>query len=211
MTSTVVLRKEDWFVRSIPSWEARKLVQDHHYSRDFAGSLDPTTVHGLVRRTEGAFGRPWGVAIWYGAVFALRRYDPVLQLSRLVCIPDAPKNAASFLLRHSMGLIDRTVWPTLLTYADTGQNHTGAIYKATGWVVDGYGEGWNYYEPTTGRQLSSLQNGHFIPCPDGWEARKTRKHRFVHRAVAASSDAPALQAGEGDSQSTLPLHFSEIA
>lgn len=106
-----------------------------------------------------------------------------------------------------MALLDRSQWPVLLTYADSGQGHTGAIYDATGWIKDGMGGGWNYYEPTTGRQLASIQDGHFIECPIGWEARRTSKFRFVHRAVAASSDAAGIQPEEGGSQPTLPLHI----
>jgi hypothetical protein len=198
----MTLRKADWWVRPGLSWEVRQLVQDWHYSKDFAGSSG--VMHVLTRRDE-VWGRAWGAAIWYPAVYAIRRYGVLpLQLSRLVVIPDAPKNAASYLMRRSMDLVDRATWPVLLTYADTGQGHTGAIYRATGWTEDGQGGGWNYYEPGTGRQLSSLQDGVFVPCPEGWEARRTVKRRFIH-AVAASSDAAVIQTDEGVSQTTLPL------
>jgi hypothetical protein len=105
-----------------------------------------------------------------------------------------------------MRLIDRTRWPVLLTYADSGQGHTGAIYLAAGWTRDGEGGGWNYYEPASGRQLSSIQDGRFVPCPDGWDARRTTKFRFIH-AAAASSDALGVQPGEGGSQPTPPLQL----
>jgi len=204
------LRKAEWRVRDGLPWEVRDLVQRYHYSRDYGGGA--AAQHVLVPASSVWAGPAWGAAIWHPAVYAMRRYDCLpLQLSRLVVHPDAPKNAASFLLRRSMGLLDRRQWPVLLTYADTGQGHRGAIYEATGWDRDGQGGGWNYYEPETGRQLASIQDGHFIQCPDGWEARRTVKHRFVHRAVAASSDAPAIQVEEGGSQPTLPLHFGDAA
>lgn len=56
----------------------------------------------------------------------------VLALSRLAILPGVPANACSFLIRHSIQLIDRTLWPCLLTYADKWRGHTGAIYKAAG-------------------------------------------------------------------------------
>jgi hypothetical protein len=152
-----------------------------------------------------------GAAIWQTAVFGMRRYGCLpLQLARLVVVPDAPKNAASFLLRHSMNLIDRERWPVLLTYADTGEGHTGAIYEATGWRFDGLGGGLTYRDPDTGRQMGSIGggSGRFVPCPPGWETRKTVKRRFVH-AVAASSDAAPSHGDEGGSQPTLPLQFAE--
>jgi hypothetical protein len=203
------LRKSEWRVVDIPALWARQIVQEHHYSQDYAASA--SYLHGLVRARDSAFGHIYGAAIWLPAVYAIRRYGCLpLQLSRLVVEPGMPTNAATFLMAHSMRLIDRVKWPVLLTYADTGQGHTGAIYKATGWESDGQGGGWNYYSPD-GKQLSSLSGGFFIPCPEGWEARRTVKFRFVHRAVAASSDAPDYQLGEGSSQLTLPLHFLEVA
>jgi hypothetical protein len=199
------LDKAEWRVREGLSWEVRDLIQRYHYSKDYAGT---GTNHVLVPAETWWAGPAWGAAVWQAAVFGINRYGCLpLQLSRLVLRPDAPKNSASFLLRHSMSLLDRAKWPVLLTYADSGQGHTGAIYKATGWVSDGVGGGWNYYEPSTGRQLSSLQGGRFIECPEGWEARRTVKHRFVHRAVAASSDAADFQSDEGGSQPTLLLQL----
>jgi hypothetical protein len=61
----------------------------------------------------------------------------VLALSRLAVAEGMPTNSASFLLGRSMRMLDRSVWPTLLTYADTRQGHTGAIYKATNWICLG--------------------------------------------------------------------------
>lgn len=208
------LRKADWRVTPDGSRvEARALIQNYHYSRDLeTNTVGVVAFHFLVRTEDGPMGRAWGVAVWVAAVYAIRRYGVLpLQLSRLVVVPEAPKNAASFLLRHSMAMIDRSVWPVLLTYADSGQGHTGAIYRAAGWQQDGEGGGLIYLEPGTGRQLSSLSNGRFVPCPEGWEARKTTKYRFIH-AVAASSDAPGVQPGEGGSQPTPPLQlFEELA
>ena len=203
----MTLRKTDWRVRDGLSWEVRDLVQRYHYSRDYASH--GVANHVLVPSQSVWAGPAVGAAIWMPAVYGIKRYGCTpLQLSRLVVHPDAPKNAATFLLRHSMNLVDREAWPVLLTYADTGQGHTGAIYRATGWVQDGTGGGWNYYEPETGRQLASIQkNGHFIECPAGWEKRRTVKLRFVHRAASASSDASVIQTEEGGSQPTTPLHL----
>lgn len=203
---TPLLRSE-WRVRDGLSWEVRDLIQQFHYSRDYGGGA--AARHVLVPTVSVWAGPAMGAAVWHPAVYAMRRYGVLpLQLSRLVVRPEAPKNAASFLLRWSMRLLDRSVWPVLITYADSGQGHTGAIYKATGWAADGSGGGWNYYDPATGRQLASLQDGHFIECPPGWEKRRTLKHRFIH-AVAASSDAVGFQPDEGGSQPTLPLQFLE--
>lgn len=47
-------------------------------------------------------------------------------------MPEAPKNAATFLLMRSVKMLDPR-WKCLITYADTWQGHTGHIYKAAGW------------------------------------------------------------------------------
>lgn len=208
MTIDERLNKRDWFVRDGLPWEVRDLIQRWHYSKDYGGGA--AYQHVLVRR--GGWGeRAVAAAVWHPAVYAIRRYGVLpLQLSRLVVEPDVPHNAASFLLGRSMALVDRNQWPVLLTYADSGQGHTGAIYRATNWQRDGSGGGWNYYEPSTGRQLASIQDGVFVPCPDGWEARKTQKFRFIHRAAAASSDAVGIQPDEGGSQPTPPLQLWDV-
>jgi hypothetical protein len=53
-------------------------------------------------------------------------------LSRLAIAPSVPKNAATFLLSRSIRLLPER-WSCLITYADTWQNHTGHIYRCSGW------------------------------------------------------------------------------
>jgi len=134
------LRADEWEVRPVNTWEARELVNRLHY----AGRASNTAVylHGLFQAGQ-LFGWPWGVAWWIPPTKAAalatfpERWQGVLSLSRLVIVPEAPTNAASFLLSRSMQLIDRAVWPCLVTYADTGQGHTGAIYQAANWTYVG--------------------------------------------------------------------------
>jgi hypothetical protein len=191
-------------------------VRRHHYSAEAAGGL--LYCHGLYRVADGEWGAPlWGAALWMNAVNLSRRFDlpaGALMLHRLVCVPEAPRNAASFLLAHSMRLLDRSAWPVLVTYADSAQGHSGAIYRATNWTDDGVGGGVTYLHPETGRQISSLgPGGQFRSCPPGWQPARSEKARFIHdaRAAAASSDAPVVQTGEGGSQPTPPLHQLELA
>jgi hypothetical protein len=65
-------------------------------------------------------------------------FREVLSLSRLVIVPDVPKNAASFLIGKSIHLIRKDGrFCCLLTYADTSQGHDGGIYRATNWEYMG--------------------------------------------------------------------------
>jgi hypothetical protein len=111
----------------------------------------------------------------------------VLSLSRLVVVPGVPKNACSFLIRHSMRLIDRERWPCLLSYADEWQGHEGTIYRAAGWVE----MGWTvpvpqYVRKADGRVMgrkkgSSPTMTHEDMLRQGCErVGFFRKKRFVH-------------------------------
>ena len=107
------------------------------------GLVAGTYVHGLFRRGDIFDYQSQGVAWWLPPTksSALKTYPEnwqgVLCLSRLVILPEVPKNAASFLLAGSRKLIDRQVWPCLVTYADEMQGHTGAIYLADNWQYSG--------------------------------------------------------------------------
>jgi len=61
----------------------------------------------------------------------------VLALVRMVAIPKTDRllNHISKPLRYQMKhLIDRTRWPVLITYSDESCNHTGHVYKCSGWT-----------------------------------------------------------------------------
>lgn len=123
--------------------EAREFIQRTHYS----GGAPNTAVarHALYGATGG---KVMGVALWLPptrvAAESVNKENPrgVLALSRLCIAEGMPTNSASFLLGRSMKMLDRAVWPTLLTYADTREGHTGAIYKATNWTCLGEVRGW---------------------------------------------------------------------
>lgn len=136
------LRKADWEVRGIQLSIAQKIVTEYHYMR--GGSNTATYCHGLflkesLQEENECRGIAWWIPPTKGAAIATYpdNWQGVLCLSRLVVLPDVPKNAASFLLARSMAMIDRQRWPCLVTYADKRQNHVGTIYKATNWTYIG--------------------------------------------------------------------------
>jgi len=113
----------------------------YHYAG--GASNTSTYLHGLFRRDALFNGECLGVAWWIpptrAAAFATYPEDwrAVLALSRLVMVPEAPRNACSFLLARSMKLIDRAAWKCLVTYADEWRGHTGGIYRASNWIYVG--------------------------------------------------------------------------
>ena len=112
-------------------------------------------------------------------------WQGVLSLSRLVVDPALPPNAASVLLGRSMRLIDRTRWHTLVTYADTNQGHTGAIYRATNWTCDGPVPAGDVWVNQIGEQRGRKRGGRTMTAAQMEAAGFTRqpaapKIRFVH-------------------------------
>lgn len=137
------LRRGEWAVHSIQEHgDACRLIRAWHYS---GGAPNSSTFrHGLFRSDLVLHGDAYGVAMWIPptrstaeSIAGKDDWLGVLTLSRLVIDPGAPRNAASFLMAASIRLIPADRWPVLVTYADTAQGHTGAIYRATNWLCDG--------------------------------------------------------------------------
>lgn len=137
---TSPLQKADWRVSPIPMKTARDLVELFHYSRSSPYPFG-TRIHGLFKTGEQ---QSFGVTWWHVANKPLsvqlcpEGWKQVLNLSRMVLVPGIPKNSASFLLRHSINILKREqTWRCLVTFADTWQNHSGGIYRASGWTYLG--------------------------------------------------------------------------
>lgn len=153
------LRKSEWEVRDVAHPEARAFIEEHHYAK----GCSHTRVygHGLYRRGDATL---YGVALWLPptrpAAESVNRehWQKVIALTRLACRPDAPKNAASFLLGRSVALIRADGrFLSLVTYADERMGHTGAIYRASNWTYCGRMKGSPaWVDPATGRQVATL-------------------------------------------------------
>lgn len=186
------LRKRDWIVAGVAQDIAYALVADYHYAK--GASNTATYLHGLYPARWHWYSECVGVAWWIPpTMHAARAWAPdnpggVLCLSRLVILPETPANACSFLLSHSARMIDRTRWPTLVTYADSWRGHTGAIYRAAGW--DYCGEtaaepGYTINGRMTARKAGGRTRTHAEMLALGAVCHgKHRKARFCLRATA---------------------------
>lgn len=180
----------DWQVLPVPRHDAAEhLIRLMHYSHSCPNTS--TYRHGLYAVADGFLAPLQGVALWIpptktaGQAIAGDDWQGVLSLSRLVVAPEVPTNGASFLLGRSMRKIDRKRWPVLVTYADTNQGHTGAIYKATNWRMDGPVPAGDVWE-TAGGQLVGRKRGGFTLTAEQMRGRgcvkrpSAPKIRFVH-------------------------------
>ena len=141
LTTENRLRKAEWDVRPVCIDVARRMVTKHHYA---AGASNTATyLHGLFRAGEIFDEQCAGVAWWLPPTRSAaeatypQNWQGVLCLSRLVILPDVPKNACTFLLSRSRRMINASDWPCLVTYADEWQHHTGGIYRADNWTYCG--------------------------------------------------------------------------
>lgn len=182
------LIKSEWIVRPIQLQTARQIIEKFHY----AASATNTGVytHGLFKKGEDFFdSQCLGVAWWLPPTknAAIATYDgewrKVLSLTRLAINPIVPKNACSFLLAHSIKLIDKTKWHCLVTYADTWQSHTGAIYKANNWEYLGLTKPSPVFQNEQGKMMGRKRAGKNLTKDEllnlGFkEIGKFEKHKF---------------------------------
>lgn len=188
-TSPPRLNKHDWWVAGVDKDTADRLVAREHYAK--GASNTATYLHGLYPRGWHWYRECVGVAWWIpptksaAQAWAGDEWEGVLALSRLAIEPDVPKNAATFLLRHSTRMIDRTRWHTLVSYADDWRGHKGKIY---------YGAGWKYCGETKPEAVYTI-NGRMVARKAGGKTRthaemlalgavfegRFKKHRFCLR------------------------------
>jgi hypothetical protein len=191
------LRRADWRVDWLPHAEAVEFIERQHY----AGGAPNTSTYRHALFAVDDWHTVHGVALWLpptrpAAVSVAGDRDPsgVLTLSRLVVAPHVPTNGASFLLGRSMRLIDPTRWHTLVTYADTRQGHTGAIYRATNWTYVGEVPGSSSWLDPNGVQRSRKRGPNNLSADTMRELGYTQlsrvpKHKFV-RVIARPLTTP---------------------
>lgn len=148
----------EWYVALTNRDQAKALIVEHHYAKSV--SFMGVYILGLFRRGETDIK---GVSWWIPpAKASVDKYNPgghkrTLALHRLVVMPGVPTNGASFLIGRSIRYIrQQGLYNYLITYADTWQGHTGAIYKATNWEYRGLTQKKPVWLAADGRQVSTL-------------------------------------------------------
>lgn len=110
----------------------------------------------------------------------------VIELNRLVLAENLPKNTASyFLSRCFKGLPKPKI---IVSYADTGQNHTGYVYQATNFIYTGLSS--KFTDP----KVKGLEHQHHATYANGlsneqlrekfgdrlYFVERARKHRYIY-------------------------------
>lgn len=126
------MRVKDMIVKPCSVKEIKEFIETWHYSKSIRG-INHKYCFKLTYdgRLIGAciFGRPSTPDIW-------RKYaespNEILELRRLCCIDDTPKNTESYFIGHCLRWLKKnTNIKTIVSYADPEFGHEGVIYKAS--------------------------------------------------------------------------------
>lgn len=144
-------------------------IESNHYSGTINGCIADYcfSLHDRDGTMVGAmfFGRMAMVGQWkrFGSTAA-----DVIELRRLCCIDDTPRNAESFFIGHCLCWLNKhTKHTVVVSYADAEYGHSGVIYKASNFVLESRHDGakviiWNgkiHHEKT----IRNTYNGSLKP------------------------------------------------
>jgi len=119
-------------------------IEKHHYSHNVNGIQ---SYHHFGLYTEGNFGLPKMIGAMLYAMPSMpataAKYNPInptrcMELRRLVCIDDTPKNTESYFIGKTLRWIkNNTDIEVIISYADLNYGHKGTIYKASNFICLG--------------------------------------------------------------------------
>lgn len=125
---------ESYTVESIPRKTALDVVVREHYLHRKApcshafGLFLHDDLFGVV-----TYGTPSSAPLRRGLAGDEHRFN-VLELTRLWVDDSVPRNGESFLIGHTLPLLDKEY---VVSYAEIDQGHVGIVYQATNWIYTG--------------------------------------------------------------------------
>tara|TARA_B100000287_G_scaffold431096_1_gene487677 strand:- start:701 stop:1318 length:618 start_codon:yes stop_codon:yes gene_type:complete len=174
------MKVSEFWIEQINYQTAKPFVKKWHYSESVKG-LHVSFSFGLYS-SDGKFGLPKMLGVMLYGVPAMpdvsKKYCPdepevVLELNRLCCIDDTPKNTESYFIGQTMKWIKRnSKYKVILSFADPAEGHEGTIYKATNFIHKGMTAGANalYVDGERLHQRMLTKK-----CPKGDEIRRRIK------------------------------------
>jgi hypothetical protein len=130
---------QGWYVKKVERKEVRDFIEKWHYSGNINGCI-ADYCYALYNTEDEMVG-----AMFYGRMAMANQWkkfsdkpDDVIELRRLCCIDDTPKNTESFFIGRSLKLLKKD-WGTgtVVSYADKEYGHGGTIYKASNFQMIG--------------------------------------------------------------------------
>ena len=125
-------RVRDFEVVRVNIGDIRNFIEEWHYSKNTNG-LSAKYCFALFSDNNLIGAMIYGDISMQGVwkKYAEQK-DDVIELKRLCCIDDTPKNTESYFIGKTLRWLKKnTNILTVISYADTTHNHTGVIYKAS--------------------------------------------------------------------------------
>jgi hypothetical protein len=118
--------------------DIRDFIEKWHYSKSINGIMS-SYCFGLYDEDKLIGAMIYGKL---GMANAWKKYasleSDVIELRRLCCIDDTPKNTESYFIGKTLKWLEKnTHIKTIVSYADTNYGHTGIIYQATNFMMVG--------------------------------------------------------------------------
>lgn len=135
--------KINFTVRRVSRGEIKKFIEENHYSK---------SINGCVSDYCYAMYRDDGImlgAVFFGRMAMANQYkrfssveSEVIELRRLCCTDDAPRNSESYFIGKALRLLKKD-WKGkfVVSYADAEYGHCGTIYKASNFIYYGFKSG----------------------------------------------------------------------
>jgi len=123
---------KEFEVKVVTRSNIREFIETHHYSHNINGCI-ADYCFGLYRNSE-LIG-----AMFYGRLAMRNQYkkytdkeSDIVELRRLVCVDDTPKNTESYFIGWTLRWLSKnTELKKVVSYADSNYGHSGIIYKAS--------------------------------------------------------------------------------
>ena len=129
---------KEYEVRHVERSFVSEFIEKNHYSGSINGCIadycfslhDGQSMIGAMFYGRMAMAGQW-------KRFADKKSD-VIELRRLCCINDTPKNTESYFIGATLRWLKKnTSHQIVVSYADAEYGHTGIIYKASNFVLEG--------------------------------------------------------------------------
>ena len=130
---------KEWRVIRLHRKDISSFIEEWHYSGSINGCISDYC-YGLIKPDNTFAG-----AMFYGRMAMANQWkkfsdspDNVIELRRLCCIDDTPKNTESYFIGASLRML-RKDWKSgiVVSYADKEYGHEGIIYKASNFKMVG--------------------------------------------------------------------------
>lgn len=173
-------------VRGLKTSFGKEFIIENHYSH---GSHNGIIAYGLYDdsglRGVCGFSCPCSENVRI-SVFGEEDKDRVIELSRLVCDDDTPKNTESWFVSRAINLLhkDFNNYNAIISFADETEGHKGTIYQALNFLFCGWTTPTTFFEDGEGRLRHPHQCGVNITLDEakrrGWRSvKRGAKRRYV--------------------------------